>query len=149
MKFLVINGPNLNLVGIRRHAETFGRKTLEDISSALEKRAAELGVELSFFQSNSEGRLIDFIQANSPEASGVIINPSGLTHSGFSLRAALIDAGIPVIEVHITNIYREDRPVKSIIAPVAKGHISGMGWRGYLLALEALAADLSDESKKQ
>jgi len=139
MKVLVINGPNLNLLG-RRQPEVYGTRTLEEINGMLRKRAEELGVEVEFFQSNSEGELIDFIQREAPQAAGIIINPGALTHYGLSLREALSDARLPVIEVHLSNIYaREEWRARSVIAPVARGQISGLGWRGYILALEFLA----------
>lgn len=142
MKILVINGPNLNLLG-KRQPNVYGTRTLEEINASLKRRAAKLGIELNLFQSNSEGSLIYFIQANSPDAAGIIINPGALTHYGLSLRDALEDAGVPVMEVHISNIYsREEWRAKSVIAPISKGQISGMGWRCYLLALEALALEM-------
>lgn len=142
MKILIINGPNLNLLG-KRQPKVYGSKSLDEINSLLKKRAGELGADLSFFQSNSEGSIIDFIQASSSDAAGIVINPGALTHYGLSLRDALTDANIPVIEVHISNIYsREEWRAKSVIAPVAKGQISGMGWHGYVIALETLIADL-------
>jgi len=141
MRILVINGPNLNLLG-KRQPQVYGKKTLEQINALLKKRAKELGVELGFFQSNSEGSLIDFIQAEAPRASAIVINPGALTHYGLSLRDALADAGIPIIEVHISNIYaREEWRAKSVMTPIAKAQISGLGWRGYLIALETLAAE--------
>lgn len=142
MKILIVNGPNLNLLG-KRQPKVYGTKSLDEINGLLKQRAGELGADLSYFQSNSEGALIDFIQANSGDAAGIVINPGALTHYGLSLRDALADANIPTIEVHISNIYsREEWRAKSVIAPVAKGQISGMGWRGYLIALETLVADL-------
>jgi 3-dehydroquinate dehydratase-2 len=119
----------------------YGSKTLEEINSLLEKKAGELAVEIVAFQSNSEGALIDFIQAQSAQAAGIVINPGALTHYGLSLRDALADTFLPIIEVHISNIYaREQFRQKSVIAPIAKGSISGLGWRGYIAALEILAS---------
>ncbi|MDP2720327.1 MAG: type II 3-dehydroquinate dehydratase [Dehalococcoidia bacterium] len=142
MRVLIINGPNLNLLG-KRNPEFYGAKTLEEINGLLKKRAGELGLEASFYQSNSEGSLVDFIQAEAPKSSAIIINPGALTHYGLSLRDALGDVSIPVVEVHLSNIYaREEWRSHSVIAPVARGQISGLGWMGYLLALEAVAADL-------
>jgi len=138
---LVVNGPNLNLLGKREPAH-YGRKTLEEINGLLEAEARALGVELAFFQSNSEGAIVDFLQAQAPRADGVIINPGALTHYGLSLKDALAATGLPVVEVHLSNIYaREDWRHHSVVAPVARGQISGLGWRGYLLALQYLAAE--------
>jgi 3-dehydroquinate dehydratase-2 len=140
MKILIVHGPNLNILG-QRAQELYGSKTLEEINSLLGKRAQELGVEVIAFQSNSEGALIDFIQAQSPQADGIVINPGALTHYGLSLRDALADTSLPIIEVHLTNIYaREGFRHKSVISPVARGSISGLGWRGYVAALEILAS---------
>ena len=145
MKILIIHGPNLNMLG-KRDKAIYGDKSLAEIDSLLKKRGEILKVEVMTFQSNSEGTLIDFIQEQSDSADGIIINPGALTHYGFSLRDALADTGLPVIEVHISNIYaREDWRAESIIAPIAKGQISGLGWRGYLAALERLVAELGGE----
>ena len=146
MKILVVHGPNLNLLG-KRIKEIYGDKTLEEINRLLRQLATELGVELVTFQSNNEGALIDFIQKESPAANGIIINPGALTHYGFSLRDALTDANLPVVEVHLSNIYaREEFRQRSVIAPVARGQISGLGWRGYMAALRTLAAELKGDA---
>jgi len=138
MKILLINGPNLNLLG-KRDRSIYGDKTLSEIESLVKKEAKSLGADVVSFQSNSEGALIDFIQKNSPRAGGIIINPGALTHYGLSLRDALVDSGLPVIEVHISNIYaREKWRAKSVIAPIAKKQISGSGWQGYVKALRIL-----------
>lgn len=147
MKILVIHGPNLNLLG-KREERFYGGKTLTEIASLLQQQAEKLGVEIVNFQSNSEGEIINFIQTQSPKAAGIIINPGALTHYGLSLRDALSDTTLPVIEVHLSNIYaREEWRAKSVIAPVAKGQISGLGWRGYLAALEILVSLLKEERK--
>ena len=141
MKILVIHGPNLNMLGERNKA-LYGDKTLAEIDTLVQKRARELGVEVLGLQSNSEGALIDFIQAQAPKADAIIINPGALTHYGLSLRDALVDSALPVIEVHLSNIYaREGWRHRSVIAPTARGQISGFGWRGYITALEILAAE--------
>jgi 3-dehydroquinate dehydratase-2 len=141
MRFLVINGPNLNLLGKREPAH-YGRKTLEEINTLMEEQARALKVELAFFQSNSEGAIVDFLQAQAPKADGIIINPGALTHYGLSLKDALAATGLPVVEVHLSNIYaREDWRHHSVMAPVARGQITGLGWRGYLLALEYLVKE--------
>ena len=146
MKILIIHGPNLNWLG-KREKGIYGDKTLKEINSLLERQAKEMGVEIIDFQSNSEGALIDFIQAESPKADGIIINPGALTHYGLSLREALADTNLPLIEIHLSNIYaREEFRQRSVIAPIAKGQISGLGWRGYIVALRTLVAELKGET---
>jgi 3-dehydroquinate dehydratase II len=142
MKILVIHGPNLNMLG-KRDKSIYGEKTLPEIDAMLKKEAKALGVDVVTFQSNHEGALIDFIQEQAESARGIIINPGALTHYGFSLLDALVDSKLPVIEVHLSNIYRrEEWRAKSIIAPIAQGQISGLGWRGYVAALQVLASKL-------
>ena len=142
MKILVINGPNLNLLG-KRDKSVYGDKTLAEIETILKKEGERLGVEIVAFQSNSEGALVDFIQQNITEAQGIIINPGALTHYGLSLRDALNDTRLFIIEVHLSNIYaREDWRAKSVISPVVKGQIAGFGWRSYVAALRILAEEL-------
>jgi 3-dehydroquinate dehydratase-2 len=143
MKYLVINGPNLNLLGTREPG-IYGSMTLVQIQQKLQEKAAALGCELEFFQSNHEGAIVDFLQSQIEDAQGVVLNPGALAHYGIALRdcvAALAGLGIPTIEVHISNVHaREEFRHRLVLAPVARGVIAGMGWRGYLLALEALAA---------
>jgi len=142
MKILVIHGPNLNMLGKREKA-IYGEKTLDQIDALLKKEARALNVEVVTFQSNHEGALVDFIQEQADSAQGIIINPGALTHYGFSLLDALADSKLPVIEVHLSNIYcREEWRARSVIAPIAKGQISGLGWRGYVTALQVLAGEL-------
>lgn len=145
MRILLLNGPNLNQLG-RREVSIYGVKTLPEIEGLIATRARELGAEVLSFQSNNEGELVDFLQREAPQAQGIIINPGALTHYGLSLREALADTGLPVIEVHLSNIYaREEWRQKSVIAPIARGQVSGLGWRGYWAALEALVAQLKGE----
>jgi len=145
MKILVINGPNLNMLG-KRDKEIYGGKTLAEIDSLIKEQGEELNIEVLTFQSNSEGTLVDFIQEQADSASGIIINPGALTHYGLSLGDVLADTKLPIIEVHLSNIYaREEWRAKSVIAPIAKGQISGLGWRGYIAALRALVAQLRGE----
>jgi 3-dehydroquinate dehydratase-2 len=146
MKILVINGPNINMLG-KRDKTIYGDKTLSEIDALLKKEGKSLGTDVVSFQSNSEGELIDFIQKNSSQASGIIINPGALTHYGLSLHDALIDSALPVIEVHLSNIYaREEWRAESIIAPIAKGQISGLGWQGYVAALRILVDEMKAEN---
>lgn len=138
MKILVLHGPNLNTLGTREPA-IYGTTTLADIDRALQEAAQDRGCELESFQSNSEGALIDALQQRAGTVDGLLINPGALTHYGLSLRDCLASLHLPVIEVHISNIYaREAWRSTSVIAPVATGQVSGLGWRGYLYALEAL-----------
>jgi 3-dehydroquinate dehydratase-2 len=146
VRFLLINGPNLNTLGKRR-PEIYGSLTLREIEERVAHRAAELGIEVSSFQSNHEGAIIDFIQAEAEEARAIIINAGALTHYGLSLRDALEACGLPFIEVHLSNIHaREPFRRRSVMADIAQGQIAGQGWRGYILALEALAALVGEGS---
>ena len=146
MRVLVVNGPNLNLLG-QRDRDVYGSMTLADIEEMMRHSARELGADVEFFQSNSEGSIIDLIQSRSPSVNGIVINPGALTHYGLSLREALADTGLPVVEVHISNIYARERwRHRSVVAPVAVGQISGLGWRGYLAALEFLTATFNERA---
>jgi len=136
MKILLIHGPNLNMLG-RREPEIYGHTTLAQIDEAARARASSAGATLLAFQSNHEGALIDFIQAEGWDADGIIINPGALTHYGLALRDALASLSAPIVEVHLSNVYRrESFRHTSVVAPIATGQIAGLGWRGYLLALE-------------
>lgn len=144
-RILVMSGPNLNLLG-RREPGVYGAVTLAAIHERLARRAQELGLTVLPFQSNHEGALIDFLHAHIDDASGAIINPGGYTHTSVALHDAVKAMPFPIIEVHLSNIHaREEFRHHSLIAPAARGQIAGLGWYGYLAALEALAALLRDE----
>jgi 3-dehydroquinate dehydratase-2 len=142
-KVLVLHGPNLNLLGTRE-PQTYGHTTLDDINEALARRAAEAGIELDVFQSNHEGMLVDRIQAARGEGVDfIIINPAAYTHTSVALRDALAGVAIPFVEVHLSNVHRRE-PFRhhSYFSDQAIGVICGLGWQGYLLALDyALAQE--------
>ena len=137
-KFIVINGPNLNLLG-EREKEKYGSVSLEDIKSECSKYAKKNDLELAFEQSNIEGEIVNLIQNSRDKYSGLIINAAGYTHTSISILDALIVLKIPIIELHITNIYnREDFRHKSLISKAATGIICGFGVKGYIMAIEAM-----------
>jgi 3-dehydroquinate dehydratase-2 len=138
-RLVVANGPNLNTLGIH------GGQTLADIQAQMDVRAEELGLKVSFFQSNHEGALIDRLQAEAPASVGLIINPAGLAHYSIALYDCLRTLSVPIVEVHLTNVFatnvfgREEAfRANSVTAPAARGVISGLGGRGYVLAMEYL-----------
>ena len=144
MTYLVVNGPNLNTLG-RRDPAIYGTLTLQEIQDRITRRGKELGVDLSFFQSNSEGAIIDHLQQNGPSCEGVIINPGALTHYSVALRDALADLTVPIVEVHLSNIHaREAFRRRSVTAGAVSGQIAGLGGRGYVAALEYLVDESSN-----
>lgn len=138
-RIAVINGPNLNFTGIREK-EVYGGRTLNDINESIMDRARSMDIEVSFFQSNTEGAIIDYIQQCYHEhIDAIIINPGAFTHYSYALRDAIASVSIPTVEVHLSNIHsREEFRHTSVIAPVCIGQIAGFGSMGYMLALEAL-----------
>jgi len=140
-RILVVNGPNLNLLG-KREPHIYGTRSLADLTGAVRERADKLGLEVSFFQSNHEGELIDFLQKEAPGSTGIVINPGALSHYSLALADCLQSLSIPTVEVHISNIHaREEYRSKSVTARAARGVITGLGFTGYLLALESLAEE--------
>lgn len=139
IKIIVLNGPNLNLLGTREPS-TYGNQTLQDIQKRLEEEARDYNIELDFFQSNHEGELIDRIhEAFKSGFDGIIINPGAFSHYSYALRDAISSVNIPTIEVHLSNIQaREEFRSKSVIAPVCIGQITGLGADSYSAALFAL-----------
>jgi len=143
-KILVLHGPNLNMLGTRE-PEIYGKTTLEQINAKLRALAASLESEVEAFQSNSEGELIDIIQNKGVAIDGLIVNLGAYTHYSIALRDAISGLAKPTVEVHLSNIYaREKFRHMSVTAPVCRGIITGLGWRGYLLALEWLVGLLRE-----
>jgi 3-dehydroquinate dehydratase-2 len=148
MKILVLHGPNLNLLGTRE-PEIYGSMTLGDLNTLLLELGKEFGAELKCSQSNHEGALIDALQDAQMWADGVIFNPGGYTHTSIALRDAIAAMKIPVIEVHLSNVYaREEFRHVSMISAVCKGKIVGFGWRSYTLGLRVLAEMLAEGNPK-
>lgn len=144
---LVVNGPNLDKLGTRQ-PEIYGRTTLADVESALNKRAGELGLAVEFFQSNDEDAVVSAVRGAPGRAEAILINPAALTHFSYPLRDALASTGLPVIEVHISNIHaREPYRRLSLVSPVARGVVCGLGVTGYTLALEAIAGIVKAPTK--
>ncbi|HBY98247.1 MAG TPA: type II 3-dehydroquinate dehydratase [Chloroflexi bacterium] len=142
LEFLVLHGPNLNLLGVRE-PEVYGLLTLSEMNQRLTARAGELDVAVRILQSNHEGELIDAIHDARVWAAGIVINPGGLTHTSVALRDAIVGVGLPTVEVHLSNIFaREPFRHHSYLSPVCVGVISGFGWRSYVLGLEALVGQV-------
>jgi len=138
-RIVVVNGPNLNLLG-KREPHIYGTRTLADLAKTVRAKGRELGLQVSMFQSNDEGELIDFLQKQAPGSIGIVINPGALSHYSLALQDCLQALAVPTVEVHISNIHaREEFRSKSVTARAARGVITGLGFTGYLLAMEYLA----------
>lgn len=141
MRILVVHGPNLNLLG-RREPDVYGRLTLPEIDERIRAHAAHWGIEVETFQSNHEGALVDRLHAAvlaEPRCDALVINPGALTHTSYALRDAIAAVALPAVEVHLSHVQaREEFRRVSVVAPVCRGLISGLGARGYLLAIDAL-----------
>ena len=130
-----------------RSTEHYGNRTLSDIEATLRIRADKLAVELNFFQSNHEGNIVDFIQSTNTYASGIIINAGALTHYSLSVRDALVDTRLPIVEIHLSNIHgRESFRRHSVIADIADVQIAGFGWAGYIFALEHITSSIRSKN---
>lgn len=142
LKILILHGPNLNLLG-EREKDVYGTLTLDEINAQLKAEAKVLGVDVDFFQSNSEGDLVNRLQEARKNFDGIVMNPAAFTHTSIALRDAVAALSIPVVEVHLSNIYkREEFRHHSMIAPVALGQVSGFGAHSYILGLRALVSVL-------
>ena len=143
MKILVINGPNLNLLGVRE-PEIYGATTLADIQAELERLGAALSVTIEFFQSNHEGELVTRIQQGMGQVDGILINPAAYTHTSVALRDALAATGLPFVEVHLSNVHaREPFRHRSLLADLARGQVVGFGPTSYFLGLRGLVETLT------
>ncbi|HUZ88163.1 MAG TPA: type II 3-dehydroquinate dehydratase [Candidatus Baltobacterales bacterium] len=137
-KIVVVNGPNLNLLG-KREPEIYGTRSMADLLKTVRAKARELGVQVSVFQSNHEGEIIDFLQKEAAGSAGIVINPGALSHYSLALYDCLQALAVPAVEVHISNIHaREEFRSKSVTARAARGVITGLGFTGYELAMEYL-----------
>lgn len=148
-RLLILNGPNLNLLGTRQ-PEVYGRETLGDIEGACRQIAQGFGVDVDFRQSNHEGELVDWIQKARGEFDGIIINPAAYSHTSVAILDALLAVEIPTVEVHLSNIHqREEFRHHSWVSKAAKGVICGFGSLGYILAIQALTAELKAAKQQQ
>ena len=149
MKIMVLNGPNLNMLGIRE-PEVYGNATYADLEAYIEDYGESKGIEVTVLQSNSEGELIDFIHHALGNYDAIVINPGAYTHYSYAIHDALASVSIPAVEVHISNIHkREEFRHKSVTAPACIGQITGLGFRGYLLAVDYLKEEVASNAKDE
>jgi len=149
VRITVVNGPNLNLLGVREPGR-YGTATLPEIEAAVRSRAGDLGVEIAWSQSNHEGELVETIQALRGRADGALVNAAAYTHTSLAIRDAVLAAAVPFVEVHLTNIWaREEERRRSLLADLAVGVVAGFGPRSYLLGLEGLVAWLKAPKKAE
>jgi 3-dehydroquinate dehydratase-2 len=148
MRLLILNGPNLNLLG-QREPEIYGRESLADIALLCEQRAAELGIEVACVQSNSEGALVDALHAHR-DWDGIVLNAAAYTHTSLAIADAIAAIGLPTVEVHLSNVFARE-PIRhvSLISPVVWGQVTGFGFRGYLAAIDLLHGRLSDAGQPE
>ncbi|MDP6038015.1 MAG: type II 3-dehydroquinate dehydratase [Candidatus Latescibacteria bacterium] len=145
MKILILQGPNINMLG-RRKTEYYGTMTMDEIHERLEGKAGELGCEIECFHSNYEGALVEKVQEVRDSVDGIIMNPAGLTTTSVSLRDAIDDSGLPLVEIHLSNIHaREEWRRHSMFSEIAVAIVAGFRWRGYVSALDMLVGMLCDE----
>ena len=148
LRLLVLHGPNLNLLG-EREPEIYGSLALKEINTRIRAAARERGVRVEIFQSNHEGELIDKLHRARRRVAGVIMNPGGLAHTSVALADAVRAVGLPVIEVHLSHVFaREEYRHRLVVAPACRGLVSGLGWRGYLMALDELIGMISSETDR-
>ncbi len=148
MKILIINGVNMNMLGVRE-PDKYGTMTLKDLEKSLYSYSFELGVDIETFQSNQEGEIVEKIQSAYGNVDGIVINPAAYTHTSVAIRDAIAAVNIPAVEIHMTNIHsREDFRHNSLIAPVCIAQISGFGAQSYKLGLKGLVEFLKDKNNK-
>lgn len=149
LKIMVINGPNLNMLGVREPG-VYGNRSYVDLENYIEEYCGNKGIEATVLQSNGEGEIIDFIHHANGNFDGIVINPGAYTHYSYAIRDALASVTVPSVEVHISNIHkREDFRHTSVTAPACIGQITGLGFRGYLLAVDYLAEEVASDAKDE
>ena len=148
LQILVLQGPNINMLG-RRKASQYGTGTMDEIHERMSEKAEGIDCDLTFFQSNHQGALVDQVQDSREKSNGIILNPAGLPGVGYSLRDAIEDSGLPTVEVHLSNIHaREAFRHHSCFSAITVGQVVGFRWRGYLAALDMLAASIRENENE-